>query len=293
VQQLLNPTAGIGNSLLNIGELKNEGVDLSLTLDPFKNNDFSYKTRFNFSYNANRVTALNNDPGTNLEGLLNGTQAVLNQPLFTIYSYKYARLDYRGYPQFLNENNDIVDYKTRIEDPNALKTKGTLIAPYYGSWMNDFNYKGWALRTLVSFQAGHVFRFSDVYNPGAESGETTFQDFEQRWQQSGDENTTDVPALITDFDDKFSPAYDTGLFADTAGSIGQYTFSDKFVDTAANIVLQEIILSYSLNTLAIDQLGIDNLTLSYSFNSHIQFFHKSFILSSSFSDNYLSKRLIK
>ncbi len=267
VDQLLNPTSGISSSSLNIGELKNEGVDLSLTLDPFKHNAFSYRTRFNFSYNANRITALNIDPGTNLEGLLDGTQAVLDQPLYTIHSYKYARLDYRGYPQFLNKNNDIVDASKRIEDPNALKTEGTLIAPYFGSWMNDFKYKGWALRTLVSFQAGHVFRFGDVYNPGSYSGQTTFEDFEQRWQKSGDENTTDIPALITDSDDNSLPAYDTQLFAATGEIIGQYSFSDKFVDTASNIVLQEIILSYSLSELATNQLGIDNLTLSVQGNN--------------------------
>ncbi len=275
VDQLLNPTSGIESSKLNIGELKNEGVDLSLTLDPFKSNAFSYKTRFNFSYNANRVTALNIDPGTNLVGLLDGTQALLNQPLFTLHSYKYANLDNRGYAQFLNENNDIVNYQTRIQDPNALKIEGTIIAPYYGSWVNDFKYKGWSLRTLASFQAGHVFRFGDVYNPGEESSEATFQDFEQRWQQSGDENTTDVPALITDFDDKFAPAYSIELFAATGEEIGQYTFSDKFVDTATNIVLQEVILSYSLNELAMNQLGMNNLTLSVQGNNlHVWNFNK-------------------
>ncbi len=261
VSQLLNSTLGITESLLNIGELKNEGVDIGLNLNLFQETNFKYATRFNFSYNKNKVTALNNDRGTNIEGLILGNVALIDKPLFTIHSFNYAGLDREGNPQFFDENNAIVDYNTEVNSADALISEGTLIAPYYGSWMNNFEYKNWSLRVLGSFQAGHVFRFGDVYNPGSFNEVTTFKDFEHRWQKPGDEAITDVPALISNFDDKFAPAY--GFNEATS----QYLSSDKFVDSAANIILQEIILSYQFNNSALESFGMDDFTLSFQGNN--------------------------
>ncbi|MDC6367791.1 MULTISPECIES: SusC/RagA family TonB-linked outer membrane protein [Flavobacteriaceae] len=263
VDQLLNSTVGVSESLLNIGALKNEGVDVDLNVNLFRNNAFKYSTRFNFSYNSNKVTDLDNDTGTNLEGLVLGQVAILGKPLQTIHSYNYAGLDSRGYAQFFDENNNILDYNTAVESSEALISEGTLIAPYYGSWMNNFAYKGFALRTLFSFQAGHVFRFSDVYNPGSFNGSNTFKDFDKRWQKPGDENFTDTPALITTFNDKFSPAY----YDYTSNGTSQYLSSDKFVDDASNIILQEIILSYQFDRNLKSRLGVDDLSISLQGNN--------------------------
>lgn len=257
VEQLLNSTSGVTQALLNVGELKNEGIDIGLTANFFQNKAFNYSSRLNFSYNNNKITKLENDPITDTSELVSGSGLLLNKPLDYVYSFNYAGLDSQGNPQFFDENKNIVDYNTEMT-VDALIEGGTTVAPYYGSWMNNLSYKNWSLRTLASFQAGHVFRYEDVFNPGSSNEYTTYKDYEQRWQKPGDENWTDVPSLARNYEEQDAVAY----FAD-----GPYLSSDKFLDSASTITLQEVILNYSFNKKVLEQFGMDSFTLSFQGNN--------------------------
>ena len=45
----------------NIGTLKNEGIEFSITARPIVTNDFTWTASYNVAYNKNRITKLNND----------------------------------------------------------------------------------------------------------------------------------------------------------------------------------------------------------------------------------------
>ena len=45
----------------NIGTLKNEGIEFSITARPIVTNDFTWTTSYNVAYNKNEITKLNND----------------------------------------------------------------------------------------------------------------------------------------------------------------------------------------------------------------------------------------
>ncbi|MDC6367534.1 MULTISPECIES: SusC/RagA family TonB-linked outer membrane protein [Flavobacteriaceae] len=250
--QQLNATVGVGEQQLNIGSLSNQGIDVTLDVGVVNSPNFNYNTTANFSYNKNEITKLDVETNT-VNNLLFGT-TVLNEPLNTYYSAQYAGLDRDGKPQYLDASGNIIDYTTDITDTAALRKEGTTTAPIFGSWINNLNYKGWGLRTLVVFQGGHIFQRNYIYDPSSSDTQNVMRDFENRWQTRGDENNTDIPALAIP-SEQSSPGYQL------------YAFSSNQYDNATNIRLQEIILSYSLGENILKNLKLDNLKFSFQINN--------------------------
>jgi hypothetical protein len=149
----------------------------------------------------------------------------------------------------------VVDFKTFITNTDALLKDGSLVPKFYGSWINNFGYRNFYLRTLTTFKAGHVFRYARNNNVSYIPANTTTSpyanvaaDFNDRWQKAGDEQFTDIPGL---------PLYvDRG-----ATGYAYYRDSEKFVDNAAHIRLSQLNLGYSLDKKLTDRLGINSMQI--------------------------------
>lgn len=250
----LNPTLGVGGALINNGTLTNRGVDLTLRFKVLENKTFNYFTTGIFSVNANKLKKVD-VPNKQFFDYVNGTVAESGAALRTIYSYDYRGLDAKGAPQFANELGQVVDFKTFITNTDALLKDGSLVPKFYGSWINNFGYKNFYLRTLTTFKAGHVFRYARNNNVSYIPANTTTSpyanvaaDFNDRWQKAGDEQFTDIPGL---------PLYvDRG-----ATGYAYYRDSEKFVDNAAHIRLSQLNLGYSLDKKLTDRLGINSMQI--------------------------------
>ena len=247
----LNPTLGISGALINNGSLRNEGFDLNLRFKIIDNAKFSYATTTIFSVNTNTLKKVD-VPNKQISDYVNGTVAEAGAALRTIYSYNYKGLDANGAPQFLNEQGKLIDFKTYINSTDALVKNGSLVPRYYGSWINNLNYRNFSLRTLVTFKAGHVFRYSKnnvSYIPvgGSPNGNVP-ADFNDRWQKPGDEKYTDIPALPSSAD-KSATGY---LYYRDAG---------KFAGNASHIRLSQVNLGYSLDRKWLSRFGINDLQI--------------------------------
>lgn len=255
----LNPTLGVSQFLLNAGELSNKGLDLNLNLNLGSSDGFVYGSTINFSLNKNKLTKV--DTGQDrISGYINGRATIEGEALSTIYSYRYANLDRNGAPQFLNRNNEILDFN--FTNPNIssdnfstqdLKKEGTLIPVYYGSWINNFSYKNISLRILTNFRAGHVFRYTSnsfqTYIPGQRDDVfNVANDFNQRWQNAGDENSTSIPAVPNATNAQ-------------ANGYRNYRSIDRFVDDASHIRLSQISLGYAFPAKFIKNTGMNALRM--------------------------------
>ncbi len=105
--------------------------------------------------------------------------------------YKWGGLDSSGQPQVYNENNELVSWNDFSGDPAALKYMGSATPTVFGNLKNSFSYKGITIAVNMSYKFGHVFRAprstdSQVFG-------VLLDDLADRWRQSGDEKTTDVP----------------------------------------------------------------------------------------------------
>lgn len=261
---LLSPVSfpsvyGFNSATINVGEMENEGVDVSLNFNALQTGDFKYNTTLRFSHNKNTVTKVDvplETVGTYLLG-----QPLEGQPLRYIYSYNYAGLDANGDPLTLNENGELVDVNGRInvdgtleeapiENPNALVYSGTTTPRYYGSWVNNISYKNFYMRTLVTYKLGHVFKYEGVLNYGRQTLTYIHLDYENRWQNPGDENTTNIPRVPNGPNDVASPGY------------VYYSEGNQFVDSASHIRFKEIIFGYDFDSKVLNNTGIDAFRVS-------------------------------
>jgi len=242
ITRRLNSTSGLTNALLNSGNLTNNGVDLNLGIRLIETDNFDFRTTGNFSVNTNTLT--NVDTSSDFFDFINGNAIVQGNALGTEYSFNYAGLDRNGAPQFIDANGTIVDFRADIEDVEALLNEGTVIPRYYGSWINDISYKNISLRTLATFKAGHVFQFvENAYVPSFIPQANVGEEFNNRWQQPGDESFTDVPALPS-LTDAFAPGYSNLVQA------------NKFFDSASHIRLSQVALSYRLPQKVLEKLSL-------------------------------------
>ena len=229
----VNGTYGFDSAFINFGSMENVGVETSMTGVIF-NKGFNWKSTINFSTNKNEVTKVDL-PQESVNVYLNGVVPIVGNPLNYLYSLSWAGLSTEGSPQVLDENGDVVDYNTQIGDVAALNYEGTTTPKYYGSFLNEFNYKNFSLLTNFSYTMGHKFRIPTIqYEKLIGNSETLLhKDWDKRWQQPGDEDLTDVPSAPTDV---------LGL----ATYDSYVKNSNNKIASASTIRFRELLFSYSI-----------------------------------------------
>src|SRR4030095_10422796 len=86
-------STGFASVILNAGEIRNRGVELSLNATPVRNKDWNWQLELNWSKNSNEVVSL--APGIQnlfLSGFVNGAiYAVAGEPYGVIYCNAFVR----------------------------------------------------------------------------------------------------------------------------------------------------------------------------------------------------------
>jgi TonB-linked SusC/RagA family outer membrane protein len=252
----INTTYGFQTALLNLGAMRNRGIDLTLSATVIKNSEFMWRTQLTQSYNQNKVVR------TDRSGIVVSLPNILRydsyrlaegKPRFYAMSIPWAGLSNEGYPQFVLK--DTVNSYPMPSQPlyresgyDDLQYEGPTQAPWYGSWSNIFRYKNWEFSFLCSYKFGHVYKhqsLNDIANNGlygiAQGNFVPhyYVDFNNMWREPGDEAFTDIPKLPFEF---------TG----TSGKRNStwYTYPTQFGShqflSAAHIRLQRVTIAYSL-----------------------------------------------
>jgi TonB-linked SusC/RagA family outer membrane protein len=158
-------TSGYGSIFSNVGSVRNQGLELSLNTVNVQGKDFTWSTTFNISFLKNRVRALGpagDDiyPGPNF---LNETNVLrIGQPVGSLFgvvragtwstaeadqALRYNRLP--GDLKFVDQNND-----GQINDLDRVII-GKAIPTGFGTFSNNFRYKGFDLLVDVQFTYGN------------------------------------------------------------------------------------------------------------------------------------------
>lgn len=152
-----------------------------------------------------------------------------SNPYFAIYAYRWAGLDGKGDPQVYLNGKASKDY-TAINnslDRANIRLVGSSVPTVFGGFRNGFSYNGFELSWNITYRLGYYFRKTSLDN-AALYGNNGFQiniDYENRWQKAGDEQFTNVSALL----------YPSNSQRNTV-----YRNSDILVLKADNIRLQDI-----------------------------------------------------
>ena len=155
--QRLPSFSGFGSIITNLGEVTNQGVEISPAQCPTPSQNFEWSTNVGFSYNKNRIKHIYNDydPETGKENddLSNGW--FIDKPIGEIWNYKLlgiwqvdeaeeaAKFNQKpGDPKVWNNpENDIVNADgtvTVVFDNDDKVFQGTTAPPIYWNWRNDF-----------------------------------------------------------------------------------------------------------------------------------------------------------
>ncbi|WP_161888897.1 SusC/RagA family TonB-linked outer membrane protein [Pontibacter russatus] len=160
VDEILNVdisnASGFGQTKVNVGRLRNEGIEMLLGFIPVTNSNFSWETAFNLTYNKSEVLELANnqqriDVGTGeYTGIVSHE---VGKPLGSLRGVDFRR-DEQGRVVTSNGNmlgGDIVTY-------------GSAIPTHTGGWLNTLNFKGFRFFTQVDFKAGHKLISNSNFN---------------------------------------------------------------------------------------------------------------------------------
>jgi len=238
---VMDPSTGISSYTGNVAGMKGNGVDVTLNTKNIETKDFKWNTRILFSQNADEVTAYY--PTTKYyQPYVNSVPYTVGRPINSIYSYKWAGLDpLSGNPQGYVNGNISTDYSTILSSTTKsdIVYNGPANPTIFGSIMNTFSYKGFNISANITYEGGFYYRMSSInYSNLFGSNMITSRgdiDFTKRWQQAGDEKFTNVPSMPTVANSSSNRDY-------------FYQYSSALVAKGDNIRLQDISLSYDLNT---------------------------------------------
>ena len=236
----LAPSTGFSTFRGNTADIKGNGVDFVLNANLVKDQNFQWKTNFLLSYVLDKVTKYDAqvDVGSYLEfgsGNAGTIYPLTNQPLYAIYSYRWAGLTHdTGDPQGYLNGIPSTNYSSIISSTttNNMVYNGPSRPTTFGSFRNTFSYQKISVSINIIYKLNYYFRKSSIDYSALYNSWTGNIDFDKRWQKPGDELKTNVPSLPS-------------LPLDPNRDIF-YTYSTALVDNGDNIRLQDISINYDL-----------------------------------------------
>jgi TonB-linked SusC/RagA family outer membrane protein len=150
--------SGYGGAVLNIGKLKNTGIELLVSGSPIKMRDFTWTTSINGSINNNTVVALADGqlfaPGATSRSGNGFIQNIVGLPVAQIMAFDYKR----------DATGAIVKDAAGVPVQGDLKPYGSAYAKWIAGWSNSFNYKRFNLSVLIDGKfGGKIFSATDYY----------------------------------------------------------------------------------------------------------------------------------
>ena len=220
---------GITRYVVNNGTITNQGVELSISLNPITaktingKRGFGWRLGTNYSKNFNTISVPNGKGlvDTNISYLdyLNGSLVMNGTSINTFYSYKYAGLDpLKGHPTFygfLAKNEEEEDalqekYLNMTDEEffsEVMVESGSKIPTIQGGISNYFSYRQFGLSLNLSYNLGNKIRLlsiSDRSNISPDPTNNISALYVDRWRKPGDEKFTDIPALLPSMDDAYN-----------------------------------------------------------------------------------------
>lgn len=231
LEQPIPSSSGFSTYWANVGEMSNNGYEVSINSTNIRSGSFEWKTTLNISGNRNRIEKL----PTQLTRY--SRDWVILKEGYSINSfwlYKQLYVDPQtGAPVFEGqEQNGAVTADDR-------KIIESFYPKAYGGITNSFSYKNFDLSIFFTFQEGNyslnLQRYFRERNPLSGG---IFSNLSNRWQQKGD--VTDVPRLT---------------------SIGNnYTIdqNSRYLEDASFVRLKQISFGYNLPKSLLSRLKISN-----------------------------------
>ncbi|MDR1746284.1 MAG: SusC/RagA family TonB-linked outer membrane protein [Tannerella sp.] len=303
IQQPLATSDGVGAIWMNIGEMVNSGVEISLNATPIENRDFVWDLRANLAFQANKVNKLvagqdylrgDGNMGNHGGGL--NIRSYIGRPMGDLYANVIEVVEDESSPYYGQRIVDFDDdvfaiYRTSAGEA-AQKRIGNIMPKAIGGLGTTISYKNFTLDAMTDFRiGGDVLDMSKQYPTArglsklsmqyrdAEHGGLPFE-YKGKTYNSGmiiegvvetinpDGSKTYTPnTTVTASDYYYNVTYNWG----NSGGGTTYMFS---VYENTYWKMRELSLSYTLPNSLISKARMKNLTLSI-FGRNLFYLYKS------------------
>jgi TonB-linked SusC/RagA family outer membrane protein len=254
----ISNTTGFDEAFINAGEIKNKGIEVTITALPVKARDFSWNFNINFSSNRNEVVRLNQGL---TEITFGGTSSGYLQsgPAFKLIpGYPYGALfgiTYKRYYGTKTEDPMRIDYDQpwligtdgfpiRETDPKKLKFIGNTQPKYIASTLQTVSYKSLSLSALLDIRQGQL-KYNQLANYMAAFGIAKYT-----------ENRTETivfPGVLANGTPNTKPVYLGQGVGPDGVNYGQGYYrniyrgvTENFIEDASWVRLRSLTLTYSL-----------------------------------------------
>lgn len=201
-------TSGIGGQYYkyaNFGDMRTQGMELSLHTKNIQTPDFGWTTSLTFSVMNQKITRLLNTPNTFDMVAGRGNGNIVGYAKGSLFSFNYQGLDGNGLPTFnfgLYPTNNSpyanvssADFLDTRYSKTYLIYHGPIEPQVIGGLSNTFRYKNWELSVFLTMQAGNKIRLNPTYDPAFGDLNVFGKEYYKRWLNPGDEHTTDIPVI--------------------------------------------------------------------------------------------------
>ncbi len=259
VRTAVSYSTGYRTAILNVGQLRNRGVELLLRATPLKLKNFSWNTTLTFSKNDNKVIALgdNGDGPPILLASAKSGEAIIQleegMRYGGIYGYKYVRdaagsivYDSRGYPTYTTKNEYL----------------GNGMFDKIAGLGNTFTYKNFSLYTLIDAKFGaSIYSETNAiaYSNGRHMATLVGREdglIGEGVDINGNKNAVQIPGRTTQ-----NPPAGSGSISGYYQQISH--IAEHFMYDASFVKLREVSLAYRLPKKFLGRIGANSGSVSF------------------------------
>lgn len=155
--QIINLTvsgaSGFTGTVVNAGDIQNQGIELSLTGKPLAAKNFEWNTIINFARNKSKINELY--PGITVYQLDNNVYSSQTVFLNATEGKEFGSLVGPGYLRDANGNLIIGTDNLPVQQLN--KDFGSVVPKFTGGFLNNFRIWNFDLGAMIDFQSGGQF----------------------------------------------------------------------------------------------------------------------------------------
>ena len=236
-------TSGFTSNFMNIGAIKNTGIEFQIEGEVISTDDWSWVIGGNLAWNKSLVL----DLGGN-EFLTYSGDSRLRHTVGKSF-YTFWLKDYYGVNPSTGEALWVTEEGTLSTDYNKARYHyaGSPEPKLYGGFNTTLSWKGLSLSAFFEFKWGNkVFLVENRYitSDGNQMGANQAVYALDYWEKPGDTGTNPRP------------------FA--GNSTNSYTWSDRYLQDGSHLRLKDITLAYNLPQKALEKIHIQGLKLYVS-----------------------------
>lgn len=250
----ISMTTGFSSYLMNIGEVKNKGVELEISSTNIQTKDFSWNTTFNISHNKNKIVTLD---GMQTE-IKSGSQIrKVGKSYRTFYMIEFAGINPEtGTPQFytndVDENgNYIKDITEEINKAHAIVLDKHAEPNAIGGLSNTLRYKWFDLNFMFSYQFGGY----------------SYDNWAQKTEHGGNDLEANIPSYYKDSWKKPGDVTKYELFYEKPSVAMNKVTTTRRLHSTDFIRLKTLTFGFTVPKDWTRKIGIENVRLYASANN--------------------------